>query len=254
MAAVNCPSCGQEVDDGVEFCPHCDAIVDASAFEGGGAAEKAPPPPKQKAAAPGTRPADPRKAVAAAPAGGGAAGAPAGAPEPVAYGRGRRRRKRAETDYSPDRVLGDTLDSIRSMLPFDQMTFWGLFAMGGFLLFPWRFTQVDGTEIGAFGGGWPVVLLIALAGAALFLRTSDNLRGLPPQHLALGQIVAAALSVAYCAWYFFDSIDNHPYRTLLGTTDLKVSTWEPGVILCAFAAIAMGAGSVWAWMVENASI
>jgi hypothetical protein len=250
---VTCPSCGGEVDDGVEFCPHCDAILDASAFEGGGSSddEEAPPPPKPKAA-PAGRPADPRKPAAAPKPAAAAAPGPEG--QPVAYGRGRKRRKKAEIDYSPDRILGDTLEAIRSMMPFDQLTFYGLAGMGVFLLFPWRFTQVEGTEIGAFGGGWPVLILLLLAATALFLRTSDNLRGLPPHHLALGQIVAAALTVVYCAWYFFSAIDNHPYRTLLGTTDLKVSTPQAGVVLCAFAAIAMGTGSVWAWTVENASI
>jgi hypothetical protein len=246
MAAVSCPSCGEEVDDGAAICPHCDAVLDASAFEGGGegnadeAEAEAPPPPKKTA---GSKPAGPGKPAAAAPA----------VAIPETWGRGARRRKKAEVDYSPDRILGDTLDTIRAMLPFDQLAFWGMFSMALSLLFPWRFTQVEGNEIGAFGGGWPVVLLLVLAGAALFVRTSDNLRGLPPHHLALGQIIAAILSIVYCAWYFVNAIDNHPYRTLLGTTDLKISSPQLGVVVCALAAIVMGAGSVWAWTVENAS-
>ncbi len=251
MSAVSCPSCGGEVDDGVAICPHCDAVLDASAFEGGGEAnaqddvDAPPPPPKAKPAA--AKPAGPRKPGAAA------APAPEAVAIPQTWGRGARRRKRAEIDYSPDRILGDTFDAIRSMLPFDQVVFWGLFAMTVSLLFPWRFTQADGNEIGAFGGGWPVVVLVVLAAAALFLRSSDNLRGLPPHHLAAGQIAAAILSVVYCAWYFQNAIDNHPYRTLLGTTDLKISSPQAGVVFCALSAIVVGAGSIWAWSVENAS-
>lgn len=247
---MSCPSCGGEVEDGAAFCPHCDAVLDAASFEGGGEnnaedAEEAPPPPKAKAA-PAGKAAEPRK---------GAAGAPAAEAVaiPQTWGRGARRRRKAEVDYSPDRILGDTFETIRAMLPFDQVAFWGLFAMAISLLFPWRFTQAEGNEIGAFGGGWPVVVLLVLAGAALFVRTSDDLRGLPPHHLAAGQIAAAALSVLYCAWYFVSAIDNHPYKTLLGTTDLKISSPQAGVVLCALAAIVMGAGSIWGWTVENSS-
>ncbi len=237
MQGVTCPSCSEEVDDGAAICPHCDAVLDAAAF--GGEAEPAPAPKpaaKRPAARPGVKP--------------GAAAAAAAVAQP-AFSRGRRRRKKAEYDYSADRILGDTWDVVQSLLPFDRVALYGCAGMALALFLPWRFTQTEGQEIGAFGGGWPVVALLVVAGAALFVRTSDNLRGLRPDMLAGGQFLAALASVAYCVWYYFDAIDNHPYKTLLGTTDLKVSSPSIGVVLCALAGVVLGTGSLWAWMVER---
>ncbi|MHB8416734.1 MAG: hypothetical protein ACYDCL_01570 [Myxococcales bacterium] len=239
---MTCPSCNEEVDDGAAICPHCDAVLDEAAF---GEPEAQPAPPK----APPKRSADPRQAAkpAARPAVP-AAAAPFPAPSvPV----GRRKRKKVEIDYSPDRILGDTWQVIQALLPFDQVALYGCAGMGLALFFPWRSTQAGGEEIGAFSGGWPVVLLLLAAGAALFIRTSDDLRGLRPDTLASVQFFAALLSIGYCTWYFFNAIDNHPYRSLLGTTNLKMSSPQAGVVICAICAIVLGTGSLWAWMVER---
>jgi uncharacterized Zn finger protein (UPF0148 family) len=238
MRDVTCPSCNEEVDDGAAICPHCDAVLDAGAF---GESEPAPAP--QKAAA------KPQARKAAAKPGAAPAAAAAAPVAPVLVGR--RRRKKVEIDYSPDRILGDTWNVIQSLLPFDRIALYGCAGMGLALFLPWRFTQAEGQEIGAFGGGWPVAVLLLLAGAALFIRTSDDLRGMRADLLAGGQFCAALISVAYCTWYYFGAIDNHPYRTLLGTTDLAISSPSIGVELCALCAVVLGAGSLWAWMVER---
>ncbi len=236
---MTCPSCNEAVDEGAAICPHCDAVLDASAFdsEAEKPAAKKPEPPRKSS--------DPRRAGPAKPA---AAAGPVPSASAVIQ---RRRRRKVQVDYSPDRILGDTWDVIQSLLPFDRVALYGAAGMTLALFFPWRFTQTDGEEIGAFGGGWPVGVLLLLAGAALFLRTSDDLRGLRPDTLALVQVLSSIASIGYCVWYFFNAIDNHPYRSLLGTTDLKVSAPLWGVVVCALAAIVLGTGSLWAWMVEK---
>lgn len=244
MAPMSCPACGEAVEEGAVICPHCEAVLDTSAFDAGGGEEEEAPPPKAKAAPEARSGSGPRKA----------AGAPAGPAVPEiqqTWGRGAKRRKKAEVDYSADRVLGDTLESIRAMMPFDQLTFWGLIAMGVTLFLPWKVTQAQGVDIGAFGGGLPVVVLAVLAAVALFMRTSDGQRGVPAHYLAMGQVAAAVLSVGYCTWFFFDAIDNHTVHTAMGTAGLMpASSPQLGVVLCAFATIVMGAGSVWALTVE----
>ncbi len=245
MGPVTCPSCGESVADGTAICPSCDAVIDAAAFDDAPAAEPAPKPkPASKPAAPARVP-DPRKAAKPA-------AAPAAAPN-VSAGIRRRRRKTVDVDYSPDRVLGDTWDAVQSLLPFDRLAVLSAAGMGLALLLPWRTTQLDGEMIGMFGGGWPVLLFIAVAGAALWLRTSDDLRGLRPDQLAGAQILSAALSLGFCVWYFDQAIDNHPYKSMLGVTHLHTSSPELGVVVCAAASIALGIGSIWALMVELGS-
>ncbi len=248
MPAVICPSCNASVADGTVLCPKCDAVLDASAFEDpapggepGAEAEVAPAPPPRRLA-------DPRaaaKPVAAAPA-------PA-APPDVIGGIRRRRKNKVEVDYSPDRVLGDAWEAIQSLMPFDRLSVFAATGTGLSLILPWRFTQVTGEEIGMFGGGWPVLISLAVAGAAIWIRTSNDLRGLRADQLAAAQIASAVVTLAFSVWYFFGAIDNHPYKTLLGTTHLKTSSPEMGVVVCAMAAITLGVGSIWAWMVERGS-
>ena len=240
MASVTCPSCASEAPEGAAFCPSCDAVLDPSAFEDGGAAPGPTPAPAK--AEPPKKVADPRRA--------------ARAPAPVEAAPAPRRRKRAkkEIDFSPDRVLADTWSSFQTLMPFDRLALGGLVAVAVSMLLPWRFTQVDGEEIGVFAGGWMILILMALASAALWLRTSDDLRGVRPDHLAGLQLVTALGSVGLSAYLFFASLDPHPYKSVLGTTNLWSSYPEFGVGICALAAIVVGYASVWAYWVERANL
>ncbi len=230
---MTCTECGAEAPDGSSFCPACDAVLDPGAFEEQGAEEQAAPPPSK---AP-PRVADPRRAPK-----------PAAVEAPAPR---RRRKAPPSVDYSPDRVLADTWGSLQLLSPFDRL------AVGGFavstlsLLLPWKFTQVGGDEIGVFAGGWLVFLCLGLAAAALWFRTGDDLRGIRPDHLALAQLLGAVSSVGLSAYLFFSSLDPHPYKSLLGTTNLWSSYPEFGVVVCALSGLVLAYASIWAWWAER---
>ncbi|MHB1846800.1 MAG: hypothetical protein ACYCWW_18415, partial [Deltaproteobacteria bacterium] len=119
------------------------------------------------------------------------------------------------------------------------------------MLLPWKFTQLGGEEIGVFAGGWLVVVCLGLSASALWLRTGDDLRGLRPDHLAAAQLAGAAASIGLAAYFFFASLDPHPYKSLIGTTNLWSSYPEFGVVVCALSSLVLAYASIWAWWAER---
>lgn len=170
------------------------------------------------------------------------------APAPEAQAKGKRRRPGRPT-ASADQVLTDNWAAFRSLPAFEQLSVAASFLGAISMIFPWQ-TVLGSEEIGLFCGAL-ALLPLGAAGLVIWLRASGNLRGFGPEQLGIIQILSGLSLLAYCAFFFHRTLNAGIYRSVLGATNLHVSSPEFGCVSCGLAAIGLAAGGGWAYLEER---
>lgn len=213
---MKCTACGKDVAAESIICPHCDHVLDASAFD-------AEPPET-----------DEDDEVDAAPS-------------PVASARAVRRGHEPEPSFgqrSPEDMLGDVRDFVRELPFFERMSLAGSVTALVACFLPWKDTLEDGDVLGVFSSGFASFALTVGSMVLLVLRAQGAVPTLPRAWLFLGQLggnAGAGLWALICiktAW--------NPTMTqaLVGNYMRPVSTPSVGVFLTVLASIAAVLGGV----------
>lgn len=256
-----CPSCSEPVDDGVAVCPHCDAIVDPSAFDDSPRPSK--PAAKRPTAAKTTRPAA-KKPGAKRPAGAKPKRPkPAAAAEP-ATGAGDWRSRidasewnqnedgstsPAPEPFAPDRGV-DADDFLTGMRLFvtglstgDKLTFFGAVAGIVACFFPWRESIAEGDVLGLTGPGLVTFLMATGTLVALVLRVNRSVK-VNELLLWAGQLGSLTLGVLFAFVAIYQSWNPTLARAIEGNQEVWVSKPGFGALVAVVAGAVAALGTV----------
>jgi hypothetical protein len=273
LPRMQCPSCNEEIDDGVAICPHCDAVVDPSAFDDSPRPSK-PAAPKRPATKSGVKPvakkplsgakksvARPKrpapKPEAAEPLAkaGNAAGdwrskvdpedwnqMPASQREPAQF--------QADKGIDPDDFIGGIRLFVDSLSAGDKLAFFGAVATLLSCFFPWKETVADGDVLGLGGPGLVTFLMGCLTLVVLTLRVNKTLK-VNELLLWAAQLGTLSLGVLWALVSITQSWDPTLARSMEGNQEVWVSKPSFGVILAVLSGGLTGFGTVLGLKGEN---
>jgi len=252
---MQCPSCNEEIDDGLAICPHCDAVVDPSAFDDSPRPSKpaAPKKPAPKAVKPVAK--KPLKKPAPRPA------PESSKREPEAKNAAGDWRSRVDPNewnqmsqkepekFQADKAI-DADDFITNLRFFvdalsagDKLAFFGAVATVISCFFPWKETVMDGDVLGLAGPGLVTFLMACLTLVALTLRVNKTLK-VNELLLWAAQLGTLSMGIIWALVSIKQSWDPTLARAVEGNQEVWVSKPSFGVILAVLAGGLTGFGTV----------
>jgi hypothetical protein len=268
---MQCPSCNEEIDDGVAVCPHCDAVVDPSAFDDAPRPSK-PAPPRRTATKSGARPVARRtapgtgsgtgakKSVKKRPPAprqtpppedtdekaGNAAGDWRSRVDPEAWNEMPASQKQAFTPdkgVDADDLLGGLKLFVAALGPGDKLAFFGAVTVMFSCFFPWKETVTEGEVLGLVGPGVLTFLLAVVLIAFMVVRVNKATK-VNELMLWAGQLGALSMGALWTVATIIGSIDRTLARALEGNQEVWVSKPGFGAILAVFALGLTGFGTI----------
>jgi hypothetical protein len=259
VARMQCPSCHEELDDGVAVCPHCDTVVDPSAFDDSPRPSK-PAAAKRSVVKRGVKPvskkpsAGPKKSAVKPLADrpltkpGSAAGDWRSKVDPEDWNR-KPPLQHESSPFQPDKGIDpeDFIGGIRlfveSLSSGDKLAFFGAVATLLSCFFPWRETVTDGDVLGLAGPGLVTFLMACLTLVALTLRVNKTLK-VNELLLWASQLGTLSMGVLWALVSITQSWDPTLARSMEGNQEVWVSKPSFGVILAILAGALTGFGTV----------
>lgn len=270
LRRMQCPSCSEEIDEGVAICPHCDAVVDPSAFDDSPrpskpAAPKRPPTrsgvkPVAKKPVSGVKKAAVKKKPAprsSAADTGETTGPSTGAgdwrsrvdPEDWNQPQGASSAPRANDGFQPDKAIdaddfiGGLRQFVDSLSAGDKLSFFGAVATILSCFFPWKETVVDGDVLGLAGPGLVTFMMACLTLVVLTLRVNKTLK-VNELLLWAAQLGTLSMGVLWAVVSITQSWNPTLARAVEGNQEVWVSKPSFGVILAVLAGALTGFGTV----------
>lgn len=261
---MQCPSCNETIDDGVAVCPHCDAIVDPSAFDDSPRPSK-PAAPRRPATKSGAKPVSRKPAPGAKRPPSARPKRPTPKPEPKAAEnaagdwrsrvdpeewnqmpaaqRGEPEKFQADKGIDPDDFLSGMRLFVESLSTGDKLAFFGAVATVLSCFFPWKETVSEGDVLGLAGPG--LVTFLMACGTLVSLTVRVN-RSLKVNELLLwaAQLGSLSMGILWAVVSITQSWDPTLARAVEGNQEVWVSKPSFGVILAVLAGGLTGVGTV----------
>ncbi len=259
VACMECPSCQAEIDADSAICPHCDAIVDASAFDDSPRPSK-PAPAKRPGTKSGVKPVA-RKAGVKKPAGTRpkrpAPQAPPPSPkagdwrsrvDPEDWNQmpaSQREPEKFEADpaLDPDDLIGGFKQFVLNLSAGDKLVLFGSIGTVLSCFFPWKETVNDGDVIGLGGPGLVTFFMSCATMTVLTLRVNKSLN-VNELLLWAAQLGTLSLGVLFALVSIVQSWDPRLARAIEGNQDVWFSKPSFGVFLAVLSGALTGFGTV----------
>jgi hypothetical protein len=273
---MTCPSCGEQVADGVAICPKCDAVVDPTMFDTTPPEEDGPTKPvarplkggppgaKKKRSTTGANPAirktgntGTKPAVKKERAGGmGMPEAPVRkvreAPEPRPDWRVKDepRLPPAPTGQSgyhmvdPEDFWGEVKSFVSELTLPDKLAFIGAFSAMIACFFPWKDTITDGEVLGLMSLGAAVFGVTVVIIIAIIIRVRKVMPALHALIPWLIQFGGSCFCIVWCLVYIKLALDTTMARSPIGNFERYVSSPSAGVVIALLMSVVMLAGTL----------
>ncbi len=276
---MTCPSCGEQVADGVAICPKCDAVVDPSMFdnkplEGD---DDGPAKPAARPVRTGVKKAAPKKPVTGSVAPVRRTGntgvkpavvkkdRPGGQGMPEAPGRKIKEAPVARPDWrvkdeprvaavsstpsgyhmvDPEDFWGEVKGFVSDLSLPDKLAFIGAFSAMISCFFPWKDTITEGEILGLMSLGaavFAVSLVILIAIVIRVRKVMPALHALVPWLIQFG---GACFCIVWCLVYIKLALDTTMARSPIGNFERWVSSPSAGVYIALLMSVMMLAGTL----------
>ena len=275
---MTCPSCGEQVADGVAICPKCDAVVDPSMFDNKPPEEDGPTlPVARPLRASGVKKKRPSTgasgAVAALPKKTGNTGVkpavkkdrPGGQGMPDAPQRKLKEAPVARPDWrvkdeprlptappgqsgyhmvDPEDFWGDVKSFVSDLTLPDKLAFIGAFSAMISCFFPWKDTISDGEVLGLMSLGAAVFGVTVVIIIAIIIRVRKVMPALHALVPWLIQFGGACFCIVWCLVYIKLALDTTMARSPIGNFERWVSSPSAGVYIALLMSVMMLAGTL----------
>lgn len=269
LRRMQCPSCSEEIDDGVAICPQCDAVVDPSAFDDSPRPSK-PAAPKRPATRSGVKAVakkpvsgvkkaavkkKPAPRVAAADDTGETTGPSSAAGDwrsrvdPEDWKQDEMANRPPPPGFQPDKAIdaddfiGGLRQFVDSLSAGDKLSFFGAVATILSCFFPWKETVSEGDVLGLAGPGLVTFMMACLTLVVLTLRVNKTLK-VNELLLWAAQLGTLSMGVLWAVVSITQSWNPTLARAVEGNQEVWVSKPSFGVILAVLAGALTGFGTV----------
>lgn len=276
---MKCPSCGENVADGVAICPKCDAVVDISFLDSKpadgptqpagkplrtgstGSAKKLVP---KKPGGTGTNP-----AVARKPSGNTGVKPAVKPPKhmsmPEAPGRKLKEAPEPRPDWhvkdeprpvpapanpsgyhmvDPDDLWSEVKSFVGDLTLADKLAFIGAFSAMISCFFPWKDTITDGEVLGLMSLGAAVFGVTVVIIIAIIIRVRKVMPALHALVPWLIQFGGACFCIVWCLVYIKLALDTTMARSPIGNFERWVSSPSAGVYIALLMSVMMLGGTL----------